>query len=82
MSNEESEGVRRVWVSGEGGRESAHLLVAQVQRLVLLALVELGEVLTLDLVHDGEHARDRLANDLDLRELRGGAAGDLRDTEL
>ena len=67
---------------GSGGGGQTHLLVAQVQRLVLLALVVLGEGLTLDLVHDGEHARDRLANNLDLRELGGGATSDLGDPEL
>ena len=62
--------------------DGASLLGSQVQGLVLLALVELPQVLLLLLVHHDVDAGDGLPDHADLGELGGGAAGDLGHAEL
>jgi len=66
---------------GEGPADSAGLLLPDVLGRVLLALVQLADLLLLLLVVDGEDASDLLADALDLGELGGGAAGHLGDAE-
>ena len=46
----------------EASADGTGLLGSEVKGEVLLALVELAEVLPLLLVHDGQHTRDRLAD--------------------
>ena len=53
----------------------------QVQRDVLLALVELAELLRLGLVDDRQHARNVLAGRADLHQLGSRTASDLRDAQ-
>ena len=54
---------------------------AQVERDVLLALVELAQLLSLSLVDDRQDARNVLAGRADLHELRGRTARHLRDAQ-
>ena len=54
---------------------------AQVERDVLLALVELAQLLSLSLVDDRQDARNVLAGRADLHELCRGAASHLRNTK-
>ena len=58
--------------------DGAGLLGAKVQRLVLLPLVELPQVLFLLLVHDDVHPSDGLPHNSDLGEFGGGTTGYLR----
>merc|ERR1719356_1397685 len=63
----------------------ARLLRPQIQGQILLALLatpQLPRFGLLLLIVDRQDPRDRLAHDLDLRQLRGCPAGDLRDAEL
>ena len=67
-----------------GGERAAHRtgeLRAQVERDVLLALVELAQLLCLGLVDDRQHARNVLAGLTDLHQLRRSTASDLRNAE-
>ena len=61
--------------------DGASLLGSQVQGLVLLALVELPQVLLLLLVHHNVDPGDGLAHDPDLAELGGGSTGHLGNFE-
>ena len=61
----------------EGPADGSSLLWAEVQGHVLLALVLLARLCLLLLVVHGQDAGDRLAHDLDLGKLGGGAAGNL-----
>jgi hypothetical protein len=65
-------------VAGERLANGAGLLGPQVQRLVLLVLVQLAQVLLLLLMHHNVDAGDGLADHTDLGELRGGTSGDLK----
>ena len=62
--------------------DGASLLGSQVQGLVLLALVELPQVLLLLLVHHDVDAGDRLPDDADLGELGGRSTGHLGHSQL
>merc|ERR1719357_1122386 len=62
--------------------DSSGLLWAQVQRLVLLALVEFPQVLLLLLVHHDVHAGDGFSDHTDLGELRGSSSSHLSHSEL
>ena len=66
-------------VTGERLADGAGLLGPQVERLVLLVLVELAEVLLLLLVHDDVDAGDGLAHHADLGELGGRASRHLQN---
>ena len=68
-------------LGGEGATHGAGETGTQVQRDVLLALVELAELLRLGLVDDRQHTRNVLAGRADLHQLRRSAAGDLRNAE-
>lgn len=63
---------------GQTAADGASFLRAEVERQILLVLVRFPESGLLLLRNDGEHLGDRQPHDLDLRELVGGAAGDLR----
>lgn len=62
--------------------DSAGLLGTEVEGDVLLALVELAEVGTLLLVHDGEHAGNVLAERVDAEDLAGRTTGNLLDAKV
>lgn len=64
-------------VGGQGLADSASLLGPQVKGLVLLALVELPQVLLLLLGHHDVNAGNGLTDHADLGELGGGPTGDL-----
>lgn len=67
---------------GQLATDSTGLLAAQVKRHVLVAAESGTELSLLGLVDDRQHASDRLADDADLRELRGGTTDDLGHAEL
>lgn len=69
-------------VLGEPAAHGSSPLGSQVQRLVLLALVEFPEVFFLSLVNDGEDTGDGFADDSYLGELGRGAACHLGDAKL
>jgi len=75
-------GLQRLLVGGESLADSPGLLWAEVQGLVLLALVELPQVLLLLLVHHNVDASDGLPDHADLGQLGGGSSSHLGDTEL
>ena len=60
----------------------ASLLGSQIQRLVLLALVELSQVLLLLLVHHGVDPGDTLPDHPDLAQLGRGSPGHLGHSQL
>ena len=62
--------------------DGSGLLGAKVQGFVLLALVELPQVLLLLLVHHDVDAGDGLPDDADLGELGGGPTGHLGHSQL
>ena len=64
-------------VLGHSPADGASLLGAEVERQVLLALVEDAELGALVGVDDGEDAGDRLADVVDLAQLRLGTTGNL-----
>jgi len=74
--------LERLLVAGESLPHGPGLLVSQVQGLVLLALVELPQVLLLLLVHHDVDAGDGLPDDADLGELGGGSSGHLGHSQL
>merc|ERR1719481_2111931 len=62
-------GLQGLLVCGESLANSSGFLGAQVQRLVLLALVEFSQILFLLLVHHNVHAGDGLPDHADLGQL-------------
>jgi len=62
--------------------QSPGLLGSQIQRLVLLATVQLPQVLLLLLVHHNVNASNGFADHADLGELGGGTARDLGHTQV
>ena len=70
-------GLEALLVTGKRLADGAGLLGPQVQRLVLLVLVELAEVLLLLLVHHDVDASDGLAHHADLGQLGGSTTGHL-----
>ena len=62
--------------------DGSGLLWAQVEGLVLLALIEFPQVLLLLLVHHYVHAGDGFPDHTDLGKLGGCTAGHLSHTEL
>jgi len=62
--------------------DGAGLLGAEVEGLVILARVELPQVVLLLLVHDDVNAGDGLPDDADLGELGGGSSSHLGDAKL
>ena len=62
--------------------DSAGLLGTQVEGDLALALVELAQVGTLLLVHDGEHAGNVLAQRVDAQDLARRATGHLLDAQV
>lgn len=60
---------------GESSSDGARLLGAEIERRVLLALVEQSELRTLVGVYDGEDASNALPDIMDAGELGGGSSG-------
>merc|ERR1740137_428787 len=73
-------GLQRLLVGGESLADSPGLLGAEVDGLVLLALVELPQLLLL--VHHDVHAGNGLPDHTDFGQFRSGSSGHLGDTEL
>ena len=69
-------------VLGHSPADGASLLGAEVERQVLLALVEDAELSALVGVDDGEDAGDRLADHTDLAQLGGSATNGFRHAQL
>lgn len=67
---------------GQGLAHGAGLLGAEVQRDVLLALVQLAQVLLRLGVHHDVHPGDGLADDADLGQLGGSSTGDLGHAQV
>jgi len=57
-----------LFVLSEPSADCTRLLCSEINREVLLALVELAQVLALLRVDDGQDASDRLADTIDTRE--------------
>lgn len=68
-------GGERSLVLGESSSDGARLLGAEIERRVLLALVEQSELRTLVGVYDGEDASNALPDIMDAGELGGGSSG-------
>ena len=75
-------GDERSLVLGESSADGAGLLGAEVERSVLLALVEEPELSPLVGVDDSEDLSDALANVMNAGELGVGASGNLGGPEL
>lgn len=74
--------VREITYLVELASDSTGLLDSEVERSVLLALVELAQVGALLLVHDGKHTGDVLSECVDAQDLAGRTTGDLLHTQV
>lgn len=70
-------GLLRGLVLGEASPDGTGLLWSEVQRDVLLLLIEQAQLVSLGGVQDGHHTSNRLADIVDLGEFRAGATGNL-----
>merc|ERR1719346_372000 len=74
--------LQRLLVRTQSLTNGSSLLGSQIQRLVLLALVELPQVLLLLLVHHGVDPGDALPDHPDLAQLGRGSPGHLGHSQL